>query len=163
MNKVVCTGTFWTLHKWTFHHFLKHLRTPSMSGSPQGLKGFQHVPGESPYPEVNIGSQSANLRLDPRFIYSKDSSITLIWMQHLWRREWRQAGAHLPWGWQLILSDSVSGCWAALHQTHLQRHQAVAWSGVHTNEDIRRRWLFVPQVWLADTDIKHLPAVIVRG
>lgn len=36
--------------------------------------------------------------LDSRFIYSKDTSIALIWILHLWGKEWRQVGAHLLWG-----------------------------------------------------------------
>lgn len=108
------------------------LKDPFCVRSLPGSEGFPaRARGESLSRGQHRQSIPKPQGFDPRFIYSKDSSITLIWMQHLWGREWRQAGAYLLWGWQLILSDSVSGCWAALHQTHLQCHQAVALLGVN--------------------------------
>lgn len=111
----------------------ERLKDPLHVGSLPGSEGSPaHARAES-YPEVNMG----NLGSAPKPSgYTPGSSTART--QALWRKEWRQVGARLPWGWQYILADWTSGCWAALHQTHLQPHQALAGSDVHPNKDMHQ-------------------------
>lgn len=102
---------------------------PGSEGSPACARG------DSQHWQSVVSLQT--IGLDTMFIYSKGKRCAHLNVA-LVRKGVEAGGAHLPWGWQPLSADWISGCWAALHQTHLQTHQALAGSGVHPNEDMHQ-------------------------
>lgn len=130
-----------------------------MLGPSQGLKGPQHMPGQSPIQRSTwaIWGQPLNLRV----------TLQVHLQQGHKRCEERSGGR-----WVLACHGVGSTFWltehlaAGLPSTKPTFNPTKLWQGLmstRTRTCTRRRWLFVPQGWLSDAEIKHLPALIGRG